>query len=150
MLLNFFVSAAPISRDDQSYLDKLNSWWYSFSDMTTQDCAAWIRTKSNKAWDSGKSAVRFVSGTPERIDSGPNPSLSVLDSREDSQPATTKAGSWFTGLFGSLRVATGGGGNFHVTHPELDGRTFTEGQISVDLMRVCCCSHIRVPCSRSH
>ncbi|KAH8835428.1 TIM21-domain-containing protein [Flagelloscypha sp. PMI_526] len=110
MLLNFFVSSSP--SNDLSYTERVSSWISTLGDTSAQELAGWIRLKTQNVWESGKSALRF----------GP-------------QPATAKAQSWYSGFFGSLKAATAGGGNGHLTNPELDGRVFTEGEVHVDFLR---------------
>jgi import inner membrane translocase subunit TIM21 len=138
MILNFYVSGqppgatAPVS--ETSYFDSLmefGSYEVSvLSDLTLEKVIAWIEECTATAKERAKRAFKYLSGAPL-----PPPATSLAtppDLNETDKKG--EASTWsFAGMFSSLKGPRGG---VIETHPEPDGRVWTDGEVHADLIRV--------------
>jgi import inner membrane translocase subunit TIM21 len=146
LFLHFYVSGrAPGSvKSDPSvsYADAALDWIEEGAQAigkTVRDGAVlqWARETADAAATSARDTFRYVTGQP--IHPSPRKPPDALHNQEEEAAENNAATGWglaglFQGLRGALRTQSVDTDSRH------DRRTFTDGEVHADFVRVCCAS----------
>lgn len=139
MILSFYVKGRPEGSEESEFsnLESAERWLQekvaALPDMKLEDAVQWSRECASDVRDKSIRAFRYLSGAPPP----PAPTATVAE-RHVEQPQKKETSAWdFVGLFSGLRSQSrkspGSTADEH--------RTFTEGDVHADLIRVSLCIH---------
>ncbi|KAJ7919078.1 TIM21-domain-containing protein [Mycena leptocephala] len=124
MFLNFYIQSQP---QKASFSESLSGWTRDKLSFTTDDLITWVQESGSAVWERSKDAFKFLSGAP----SPPPPADLWSTDTRNAEPKEESRGG-FMGMFSSLR---GPRGTSVESHPEVDGRTFSEGEVHVNFVK---------------
>lgn len=139
MIMTFYVQGRPPGAEpvssDSSYFESATEWAQdrlsAMSEMTVDGSIAWSKERASNIWIKTKYLFKYLSGAPP-----PPPPLPAFPSDSTDSQKGEESGAWsFTGMFSSLKSPRGSPVE---SRPKSDGRTYTEGQVHANFIRVLC------------
>ncbi|KAJ7169526.1 TIM21-domain-containing protein [Mycena filopes] len=126
MFLNFYIQSQP---KKASFSESVSGWTQEklslLTEISVDDLISWTQDRASVAWNRSKEAFKFLSGAP----SPPPPAdMGILDAKH---PEKKEESGGFMGMFSSLR----GPRTSVESHPEDDGRTFSEGEVHANFVK---------------
>lgn len=139
MIMTFYVQgSAPGTHSvspEASYFDIASEWAKDkaavMSELTLEESQKWAEERTQRLWDRTKQLFRYLSGSPMP----PPPLPSYPDAKLESMKPEESNGWSFAGMFGSLK-GTKGSTSPTGTTTDVDGRTFTDGEVHAQFVRV--------------
>lgn len=136
MIMSFYVQGKPAGYQPpaDSSFDSAGNWLHDkltgITDVTLDGAVTWSRECASDVWLQGKRVFKYLSGSP--LPTKSLPELPFPEEKE-SRPKDNR-GAWsFAGMFSSIRGAKGGPVE---PAPKPDGRTYTDGEVHADLIKV--------------
>jgi len=124
VFLNFYIQSQPRKA---SFSESLSGWTQDKLSFTMDDLITWALESGSAVWERSKDAFKFLSGAP----SPPLPADTWSTDTRNAEPKEESRGG-FMGMFSSLR---GPRGTSVESRPEVDGRTFSEGEVHVNFVK---------------
>ncbi|KAJ7655171.1 TIM21-domain-containing protein [Mycena polygramma] len=123
MFLNFYIQSQP---KKASFSESLSNWTQDTLSLTMDDLISWTQDSASIAWERSKEAFKFLSGAPS-----PPPQVDTWSTETKNAERKEESRGGFMGMFSSLR-----GPRMAVeSHPEVEGRTFSEGEVHVNFVK---------------
>jgi len=138
MIMTFYIEGRPESSTsfpaEIGYYEAFSHWVQEkaahLPELSLNETAAWIRDGAEKFWERSKQTFRYLNGTP--MSKSPLPSLGEPDKQTEKREQ--KKGWNFAGMFSSLKGTRGS--SDPLKSSKIDNRTFTEGEVHADFVRV--------------
>lgn len=140
MILSFYVKGkaeGSLQDSDLSYLEMAGQWMRDKADILPEleweDAAKWSKESASNLWDKSIRAFKYLSGAPPppSTTSPPAPEKQVTPEPQKKESSLWGFVGVFSGLKGPASKAAG------ATMKE-DHRTFLDGDVHADLIRVGC------------
>ncbi|KAJ6574752.1 TIM21-domain-containing protein [Mycena capillaripes] len=122
MFLNFYIQSQP---KKPSFAESLSSWTQDTLSLTMDDVISWTQDSASTAWERSKEAFKFLSGAPS-----PPPPVDTWSTETKNAERKEESRGGFMGMFASLR-----GPRTVESRPEVEGRTFSEGEVHVNFVK---------------
>lgn len=133
MFLNFYLQSEP---PKASWSESLTSWTQDKLSLSMDDLIVWTEDSALAAWERSKEAFKFLSGAPS-----PPPQVDTWSTETKNAERKEESGGGFMGMFASLRGPRGT--PLVESHPEAPERTFTEGEVHVNFVKVSRILHLQ-------
>jgi import inner membrane translocase subunit TIM21 len=136
MILTFYIQGRPEGAtplpSEIGYYEAFTNWirekLVHLPELSLDEAIAWSKDQAERAWEQSKRTIKYLSGAPV-----PAPPLSNTVEQEKKMGNPVENNGWnFAGIFSSLKGSRGSSDSFL----KVDNRTFTEGEVHADLIRV--------------
>jgi len=138
MIMTFYIEGRPEGSTsfpaDIGYYEAFSLWAQEkaahLPELSLNETTTWIRDGAKNFWERSKQTFRYLNGAPMSKPPLPNPG--DQDKQTKSHEGQKR---WnFAGMFSSLKGTRRGSDSS--TSSRIESRTFTEGEVHADLVRV--------------
>jgi import inner membrane translocase subunit TIM21 len=136
MIITFYIQGRPEGStplpSEIGYYEAFSHWVHEkaalLPELSLDEAIAWTRDWADSLWERSKQTFKYLSGAPVSAPSLP----SSTELRQQAEKQEEEKRWSFAGMFSSLKGPRGGPEVF----AKVDNRTFMEGEVHADLVRV--------------
>lgn len=134
--MTFYIQGRPDGAtplpSEVGYYEAFSHWMHEklthLPELSLDEAMAWTKDQAEGLWERAKQTFKYLSGAPV----APPPLPNSTEQEKQAEKREENKGWNFAGMFSSIKGSRGGPESL----AKLDHRTFMEGEVHADLVRV--------------